>query len=376
MTILGNNEEKRMTLTPENNRVNQAPGHSGKLSAEQGGEQPYKEFQSPLGEAFAKGKMPLPDGFDKEGIAREAGLLSHVEVTDPDQPFEPQNNRREGAPAPDDIQPPVGHYERTTTAEPERRKGWKKMVAVGAAVLAALGIGAGVLASQTSAEPQPTTSSEPAPGPSEEAPGGTGDVIDPNETEAPEIEPAISPITGAELPTIESLEISAEQSNEAIAQDVIDLYSAWGMAGVTSETIASQYEGDNSYLSTTDYAQRVAVEYGAIYGQALYGEDYLSSNTAERYNFNVDINAEIINLNLYGTSADRYEQAVVMTGVESILTNPDGTTTYLVNVEVTNNSTEISWIDDKPTATGTLQFTTEHSSNAIHLVGAETSTLS
>lgn len=112
--------------------------------------------------------------------------------------------------------------------------------------------------------------------------------VDPTSTSQPSPEtPSETPHGGTEfagIPTVESLQMSSELAPEQAAERVTNIISDWLSAGANQENVDLRYEGDNGYLSQTEYIQKIVDAALPVYAEALYGPDWQNPIFADDIN--------------------------------------------------------------------------------------------
>lgn len=228
---------------------------------------------------------------------------------------------------------PIGEYvipEPTVTervvAAPEQAKPKlrNKVIAglAGVAILAGGLFGITALTQAPKSEPVATAPAEP----------------NPEVTTPTEVEPAGFEVVG--LPTVSELEISAEQTDEAIAQNIVAVFSSWGMAGANEDMEKLRGEGDNGYLSLPEYIDKISGEINPVYAEAVYGTNATSPEFSEAIGINTSQNKEILTAHFqtYGNqNLAPYHQNLNFVSMDNVVVNGDGTKTISVTVEREDN---------------------------------------
>jgi hypothetical protein len=197
----------------------------------------------------------------------------------------------------DQVRKSVAARYETAEAAPETEK---KRLSLKTRIFAALtgvallaGAGAGIKAMTDGASeplhPEQTTSGTADPGQTETTAPAVGEAT-------PSVSPSnVTPLETAAptLDTLKTIGIEANQSDEAMAQDLIHTLSSWHMAGATPEAKAvrtSQY----GHLTLEAYAEKIAAEQVVNYAPKLFGKDYASNalllNTVNGYQESNKIN--------------------------------------------------------------------------------------
>lgn len=210
-------------------------------------------------------------------------------------------------------------------APKSRNRLFLKLGAVGAGLIVAVGA---VFAGVSSADNEPPKSDPVA-----EAPVDSSAPVAPVETETPVEEPAGFEVVG--LPTVAEIEISAEQTDEEIAQNLISVISQWGMTGANRDMLDYQVEGDNGYLGLSEFVAKVGEKVNPVFEEALYGANASNPEFQEAIALQEQSHAEIITANYqtYGTQNEApYYQKQVFTGLDGAYPNDDGSTTLFIGV--------------------------------------------
>lgn len=166
-----------------------------------------------------------------------------------------------------DASAPTTRKEALKAPEPKKRF-WTKGRIIGGVVVGALtavgGTGAVILANQPAIVEQGD--------PGEDI---TDPVTNPDNGEG-------TPVTNPEVITVESETLPTGLSNEQLADYVVtESLTRWANAGQTQETFDAYITFlSNGEGTIGDFTNREAAKYGIIYGQALFGPDYLSNDNA------------------------------------------------------------------------------------------------
>jgi len=156
-----------------------------------------------------------------------------------------------------------------------------------------------------------------------------------------EQEPVSTGFEVFDLPTVAEVEISADQSEEAIAEDVFSTMSQWWMTGATKEMSDYSLEGDNVLLSTTEFATKVSETVDPVFEEALFGENASNPDFQQAIELQKTIHNQVLvsNYASYGANSEApYYKKLVFTGLDSYINNEDGTTTLYVNVIQEDNA--------------------------------------
>lgn len=184
----------------------------------------------------------------------------------------------------------------------------------------------------------------PKGGPVAEAPADPSEPAAPIETEAPVEEAPGFEVFG--LPTVAEIEISANQTDEQIAENLISVISQWGMTGANREMMVYQTEGnngDNGYLSLSEFLTKVGEQVNPVFEEALYGENASNPEFQEAIALQEKTHAEILGANYqtYGSqNAAPYYQKLNFDDLDGAFPNDDGTTTLLIGVHREDNGDE------------------------------------
>ncbi|TFD14186.1 hypothetical protein E3T26_08665 [Cryobacterium sp. TMT1-21] len=137
------------------------------------------------------------------------------------------------------------------------------------------------------------------------------------------------------MPTVAEIEISSEQTDEEIAQDLISVISQWGMTGANRDMLDYQTEGDNGLLGLSEFVAKVGEEVNPVFEEALYGVNASNPEFQEAIALQEQSHAEIITANYqtYGTQNKApYYQKLVFTRLDGAYPNDDGSTTLFIGV--------------------------------------------
>lgn len=140
------------------------------------------------------------------------------------------------------------------------------------------------------------------------------------------------------VPSVESLEISADKTPEQTGEAIAKLFSDWGMAGANRETYEARLIGDNGFLTKEEYALKVAQANAEAYGLAIYGPDYKNPEFAAGMARGIEYNAAIIAAHIatYGDGEVPYTQTADLYS-QSYVDNGDGTVTYTIEYSRQDN---------------------------------------
>lgn len=245
--------------------------------------------------------------------------------------------------------------EASSTSNPEIKRAKRGLTA---AVIAAMGVGA--LAGCAPAGEKPPTAVESV-APSPEA------------SETPEAE-----FTVAELPTLEELQVSSEQSDEDIAKGIVNIYSEWNNAGGNKTMFEQSVEGDNGYLGLSEYSVKVAEASAPVFAEALYGDDISDPEIASSIENRISHNAEILHRN-YQTYGPQNEASFYLKldlqSLNNVTENADGTTTYEVTLISDANNDENIVEGNNDDYSFNTSFIVDKSTPVVHLTKAADFTL-
>ena len=212
----------------------------------------------------------------------------------------------------------------TTTATPEvGSKKPNRLMVIGISALAAIGITAAAITGLNATNSTAGATPEP------------NDDKGTSETPSVPTETEVAP-TGFEvvgLPSVSELEISAEQSNEDIAKDLISVDSQWITAGANKEMYELQFEGDNGYLTLPEYITKVADASDPIFEKVMYGENATDPAFQASIEKAETQHKQVLEAH-YGTYGAQYQapyvQADKFLSLDSVTENADGTTTFVI----------------------------------------------
>lgn len=115
--------------------------------------------------------------------------------------------------------------------------------------------------------------------------GPTPPVTDPTVPEAVEvIQDSSDSATNPEfsgLPTLDSLQISADLDAQGVAARFTEILGLWNRAGANQENFDLQYEGDDVYLSQPEYLQLIVDATEPVFAEALYGDNWQDPKFSE-----------------------------------------------------------------------------------------------
>jgi hypothetical protein len=166
---------------------------------------------------------------------------------------------------------------------------------------------------------------------------------EPLATNKPEVVPESNGFEVVGLPSVSELEISAEQSDEEIAQDIVSIVSDWGMSGANSEMNDLQYEGDNSYLSLPEYVNKISEASDPVYAEVLYGENATNPVFQESIELQENRHNQILTAHFqtYGNqNSAPYFSKQNFESLVSATENTDGTKTLVVDMVREDNGDE------------------------------------
>jgi len=180
--------------------------------------------------------------------------------------------------------------------------------------------------------------------PAEEVPFGEMPA-NPIPVETPPAETETEPTTPADfevfgLPTLSELEISADQTDEEIAQDLVKLQSDWMSSGANAEMYELSYVDGNDFLTTTEYVKKITDITDPIFIEALYGANAANETFKEQINKQKEEHAQVLEDHFltYGNqNEERFEQTDTFIDVDTIDTD-DGTKTMHIRTERSNNA--------------------------------------
>jgi len=158
------------------------------------------------------------------------------------------------------------------------------------------------------------------------------DSSEPVETEAPAETPVGFEVAG--LPSVAEIEISAEQTNEEIAEDLVNAFSDWSMVGANREMYDLQFEGDNGYLGLSEYVAKVAEVSDPVYEEALFGEKVSDPLFQEVIDFKELQHNQVLmaHYQTYGTQNEApYFSIEKFVSLQNVVEGDDGTITMYVD---------------------------------------------
>jgi len=188
---------------------------------------------------------------------------------------------------------------------------------------------------------------EPKSEPVAEAPANPGEEVPFGEEPANPTDPEVTPGDGetepeaptsfevAGLPTLAELEIAPGQTDEQIAQALVQLGSDWAMAGANKEMYDLQFEDGNIELSLEDYAAKIAEASDPIYAEAIYGDKmndplYQDAIAVQKKQHFQTLMAHF---QTYGTqNTAPYYQKENFSQLQEAIKHEDGTTTMFVTM--------------------------------------------
>ena len=152
------------------------------------------------------------------------------------------------------------------------------------------------------------------------------------------IAPAAFKVFG--LPTVAELEISAEQTNEEIAQDLVEAFSDWSMSGASREMYDLQFEGENGYLGLSEYVAKVMDQSDPVFEEALFGSNASNPQFQESIEFAELRHSQVLKAHYqtYGTqNLAPYVTAEEFVSLQNVVERDDGTITMYIDTVVTDN---------------------------------------
>jgi len=226
--------------------------------------------------------------------------------------------------------------ENAAAITPEKKKRRGLLAGIGAGVVGLLVVGGVAMGlNSNNDEPKGGPVAEAPVDPGEEVPFGEepANPVDPEVSgEEPEVEaPATFEVAG--LPTLTELEITPGQTDEQVAQAIVQLDSDWAMAGANKEMYDLQFEGDNGFLTLEEYATKIAEASDPVYIQALYGD----KATDPQYQDVIEIQKKqhfqtlMAHFQTYGNqNTAPYYQKENFSQLQEAIKHEDGTTTMFV----------------------------------------------
>jgi len=170
-------------------------------------------------------------------------------------------------------------------------------------------------------------------------------------TTPPEAKPPVAEEQGSstpeiKVPTVESLVIPAGQGPEATAEAVNNLFSEWGMAGATKETLLGMYTDENM-MDPEAYIDKVVDANAAVYAEAIYGPNYTDPKFQDAINDTKTYNRSniVATVQTFGSNSDvPYYQHIIFGGA-TYVDNGDGTTTY-TSEGIRDDNAEENMVED------------------------------
>lgn len=202
-----------------------------------------------------------------------------------------------------------------------------KLGVVAAAAFASIGVIAfGV---NNGADKTPANNLPPAPDPA-----GSSEIATPVEADPTKFE-----VIG--LPSVSELEISAEQPDEKIAEDIMSTFSSWGMSGANRDMLKLQSVGENSYLSLPEFTDKVQEISDPVFEEVLFGENANNPDFQDAIAAQVLRHEKILmaHYQTYGPqNSAPYFQNENFQSLDIVNKNTDGTTTYIITTMREDNA--------------------------------------
>jgi hypothetical protein len=137
-------------------------------------------------------------------------------------------------------------------------------------------------------------------------------------------------------------------------------------------------EGDNGYLSLSEYSARVAEASAPVFVEALYGDNTSDPEIQSSINNRIAYNAQILGSN-YQTYGAQNEEAfylnIELQALNNIVDNGDGTTTYEVTLITDANNDKNIVEGNNDNYSFNTSFVVDKSTPIVHLTKAADFTL-